>query len=112
MASLFRRSLKNYQCDRRGVCGNDPRQLPTCFFGIFISDNINFPAIKEGCGIFDVEGMDKGRREEMPLMEGIPLGKEDGYVDGSDEGRREGVPLGGEEGRVDVLGKKMHLVHG
>ena len=50
IASLFWKSLKNCRCDPRGICSSNPRKLPTCFVGILISDNINFPAVKEASG--------------------------------------------------------------
>ena len=48
-------------------------------------------------GEFDVDGSDE--------REGIPLGGEEGTVDGTDEGQREGIPLGGLEEIADALGE-------
>ena len=50
-------------------------------------------------GELDVNSSDERRRGE------IPLGGEEGIVDGTDEGRMEGIPLGGIEGIADALGE-------
>ena len=69
----------------------------TALVHVLVDSRFQFPTLDKAYLLVDGWKDEEG----WPDEEGMLLGKEDGTVDGTDEGRREGIPLGGEDGIAD-----------